>query len=92
VDGDDLVRDTDWARACRAPQEVTARLKGEQGLFPDMTEWTRHHLGRLDGPHGVGLAFEKFQRIALHARERRAKNANVANDHVSHPGEVAAKL
>ena len=86
VDGDDLVPHADRARARGAPQELTARLEGKRGLFPDMTEGPPHHLGRLDGPDGVGLSFEKFQRIALHPRERGAENANVANDHHFHRG------
>jgi hypothetical protein len=49
--------------------------------------WT---LGRLDGPDGVGLALEKLQRVALHTRERRAENANVADNHHIHLPEVAA--
>jgi hypothetical protein len=91
VDGDDLVPHADGAGAGRAPQEMTARLKGEHGLFPDMTKkGTLHRLRRLDGSDGVGLAFEKFQRIALNARERRAENANIADNHHFDPREIAA--
>jgi hypothetical protein len=53
---------------------------------------TLHRLRRLDGSDGVGLALEKFERIALNARERRAENANIADNHHFDPREIAAQL